>query len=196
MSSRDPHRTHVPRFSSTLKFVLLLAGASLVVAGLAAITVGGVTLVRDAQQVRLTEVSGPQVPIPASSGLFGGSVMVFTEAPSSDSPRESGCELVEADGDVASGTRIGAFDFALEDPVTVDGTTWYPFTQVELGPRPATLGCADGTLATAALSEQSTFGRMSTFIGVFALGSGVVALVMGVPALIVGGTIRAATQET
>src|SRR5699024_8368289 len=117
----------MPSFSSTLKFVLLLAGASLIVGGLASIVVGGVTLAQGTDPVRLTVAEGAQVVIPASSGVLGGSVMVYTAEPATDSPRTLGCELVEEDGDVASGTRIGNFDFALGDPVTVDGATWYPF---------------------------------------------------------------------
>lgn len=177
-------------FNARLKFVLLLSGVSLVVVGLAAMSVGVVTLAQSNDPVRPTAVQGPDVPIPEASGLLGGSVMVYTAEPSSDSPYMLECELVDADGAAESGTRIGNFDFALGDPVTVGGTTWYPFTEIELRSEPATLRCAGDTLASAALSQQSTFGRSSTVIGLVALGAGVLGLVMGIPALIAGWTIR------
>ncbi|WP_338749373.1 hypothetical protein [Janibacter alittae] len=178
------------RFSSVLKLVLLVAGVSLVVGGVASIIVGGVTLAQGNDPVRLTVSEGPEVVIPSDTGLLGGSVMVYTAEPASDSPRTLGCELIEDDGDVASGTRVGDVDFALGDPVTVEGTTWYPFTQVELQSEPATLTCSGDTLAGAALSEQSVFGRSTALVGLVALGAGVLGLAMGIPALIAGWTIR------
>lgn len=177
-------------FSSVLKLVLLVAGASLVIGGVASIIVGGVTLAQGNDPVRLTVTEGPEVAVPSDSGLLGGSVMVYTPEPASDSPRMLGCELIEDDGDVASGTRIGNVDFALGDPITVEGTTWHPFAQIELRSEPATLTCSDDTLSPAALSEQSTFGRSTTLIGLVALGAGILGLVMGIPALIAGWTIR------
>lgn len=162
----------------------------MVVGGLASMIVGGLTLARGTDPVRLTVAEGTQVAVPASSGLLGGSVMVYTAEPATDSPRRLGCELIEDDGDVASGTRVGNFDFALGDPITVEGTTWHPFTQIELRSEPATLTCPGDTLTPAALSEQSTFGRSTTTVGLVALGAGVLGLVMGVVALIVGWTIR------
>lgn len=177
-------------FTSTLKFVLLLAGASMVIAGLGAMAVGGVTLAQDNDPVQLTVASGPEVAIPAASGVLGGSVTVYTTARATDSPTMLGCELVEDDGELASGTRIGDFDFALGDPVTARGATWYPFTEIELESQPATLRCSGDILSSAAVSEQSTFGRSSTFIGGFALGSGLLALVLGIVALLAGWKIR------
>lgn len=178
------------RFSSVLRLVLLVAGVSLVIGGVASIVVGGVTLAQGNDPVRLTVTEGPEAAVPPASGLLGGSVMVYTAEPATDSPRRLGCELIEDDGDVASGTRVGNFDFALGDPITVEGTTWHPFTQIELRSEPATLTCPGDTLTPAALSEQSTFGRSTTTVGLVALGAGVLGLVMGVPALIAGWTIR------
>lgn len=178
------------RFTSTLRFVLVLAGVSMVLAGLAGVAVGAVTLWSGSDEVRLDVSTGPEVTVPAASGVLGGSVMVYTARPAGESPRMLGCELVEADGDVASGTRLGAFDHALDDPVTVDGTTWYPFTQIELGSDPATLRCPGDLLSSAGVSQQSTFGGMTTFIGAFALGSGLLSLVLGVGALLAVRLVR------
>ena len=180
--------------SVTVRVVLLVAGVSMVVAGLAGIVVGGVALRSSVEPVRLTQVSGPEFTIPAASGVFGGSVMVYTAEPAGASPRALDCRLVEDDGDVASGTRLGAFDHALADPVTVDGTTWHPFTQVELRSDPATLQCSGDTLTSAALSEQSTFGRLTTLVGVVALGAGLLGIVGGVAALVVARVLHARSR--
>lgn len=179
------------RSTSTLTFVVMLvAGMSLVLAGLAAVTVGGVLLEEGNDPVRLTVVSGPEVPIPAQSTLLGGSVTVYTPERPTDSPAMLGCELIEHDGERASGTRIGDFDFALGAPVTLDGTTWYPFTQIEVLPQPATLHCPGDDLASAALSRESTFGRSTTVIGVVALVSGLMGLVLGAGGLLTAWVVR------
>lgn len=167
----------------------------MVIVGLAAMAVGAVTLAQGNDPVRLSVAQGPDVHVPAVSGLWGGSVTVYIRQPASDSPRMLGCELVEADGEQASGTRIGNFDFALGDPVTVDGTTWYPFTEIDLRSAPATLRCSGDVLTSAAVSEQSTFGRSSTFIGYFALGSGAIGLILGVVALIAARMVRPSRQR-
>lgn len=177
-------------FSTRLKFVLVLSGVSMVVAGLAMLAAGAVFLVEGSQPVELTRVTGPEVPIPAQSTFLGGSVTVYTEAPTSKSPYMLGCDLVQADGELASGTAIGGLAYALGDPVTVDGTTWYPFTEIDVLPEPATLRCAEGDLASVALSQETTFGRTTTFIGVFGLGMGLVAVVLGALALLGGWMIR------
>lgn len=192
----SPVPTHrMAPFSARLRFILLLAGVSMVVVGLASMAVGAVALAQGNDPVRLTVAQGSGVQVPAVSGLWGGSVTVYTREPVSDSPRMLGCELVEADGDQASGTRIGNFDFALGDPVTVDGTTWYPFTEIDLRSAPTTLRCSGGVLTSAAVSEQSTFGRSSSFIGYFALGSGAIGLILGVVALITARMVRPTRQH-
>lgn len=178
------------RFTSRLTFVLLFGGISMVVGGLAAMAIGAVTLVSAPDEVRLEVSSGPELVIPEESGFLGGSVMVYTASPAEDSPTFLGCELVEADGDVASATKLGGLDYALGEPVTVDGTTWHPFTEIDLMPRPATLRCPGDVLAPAAISQQSTFGGSTTLIGSFALGAGLFALVMGVLALLASRVVR------
>lgn len=87
---------------------------------------------------------------------------------------------------MTSGTRIDSITAALTDPVTVDGTTWHPLAEIEMLPESATLRCPGDALASAALSHETTFGRSTTFIGLFALGFGLVALVLGSGAIVIG----------
>lgn len=176
--------------TSTLKLVMLVAGVSLVLGGLAAVAVGGVLLAEGNDPVRVTVVSGPEVPIPAESTLLGGSVTGYTAERPTESPAMLDCELIEHDGEQASGTRIGDFAFALSDPVTVDGTTWYPFAEIEVRSEPATLRCPGGDLSTVALSQESTFGPSTMLIGAVALGAGVLGLVMGSGGLLVAWAAR------
>lgn len=178
------------QFSSLLRVVMLVAGVSMVAVGVASVILGGVTLAETREPVELTVVEGSTVPIPENSSFWGGSVMVYTAAPAEESPNMLGCELVEADGDVASATRIGDFDRVLGEPVMVDGTTWYPFTEIEVRSEEATLSCSGDTLSSTAVSEQTTFGRSATFIGLIALGAGVAGLVLGSGALIVAWVVR------
>lgn len=178
------------RFTSRLTFVMLLSGVSLVIGGLAMVAVGATFLMEGNKPVHLTVVTGPEIPIPAESTVLGGSVMVYIEAPAEESPFRLGCELVRADGELARSTRIDDFTFALGDPVTVDETTWYPFTEIEVLSEPATLRCPGVDLASVALSQESTFGRSTTFIGMIALGSGLFALVLGTGALLTAWLVR------
>ena len=187
MGARTPART---RFVATLHLVLLVAGVSLVLVGLASTVAGGLFLKEGNSAVRLSAASGPDVPIPAKSTVLGGSVTVYTPERATDSPVMLGCELVEADGDVASGNRIGGFDFALGDPVTVDGATWYPFAQIEVLPEPSTLRCSEADLTTLALSQESTFGRSTLAFGAIALGFGLFAIVLGAAALVAARMVR------
>lgn len=115
---------------------------------------------------------------------------VYTETPSPDSPFRLGCELVRADGELARSTRIDDFTHALADPVTVDGTTWYPFTEIAVLSEPATMRCPGADLASVALSQESTFGGATTAIGVVALGSGLLALVLGTGGLLTAWVVR------
>lgn len=178
------------RSTSTLKFVMLVAGVSLVLVGLAAVAVGAVLLTEGNDSVRLTVVEGPEVPIPEESTLLGGSVTVYTPERPTKSPSMLDCELIESDGEPASGTRVGNFTFALSDPVTVDGATWYPLTEIELRSESATLRCPGGDLSTVALSQESTFGRSTTLIGAVAVGAGLLGLVLGSGGLLVARAVR------
>lgn len=172
--------------TSWVKFVALFAGVSMVIAGLAMLVTGVVFLVEGNEPARLTVVSGPEITIPAQSTVLGGSVMLYTAEPVEDPLFTQGCELVRADGEVTSGTRIDSIAAALTGPVTVDRTTWHPLAEIEVLPEAATLRCPGDALTSAALSGETTFGRSTTAIGVFALAFGLVALVLGSGAILVG----------
>lgn len=165
---------------SRLRFVLLLAGISMVLVGVAALVVGAVALAAALDEPRLTPASGPTVTIPAG----GGSTTIYTAEPAGDGPYQLGCELLGADGKPEALTRMDSFTHALRDAVTVEETTWHPFTEIELRSSPATLTCPGDTLASAALSRPTTFGSLSGVIGAFALSSGLVSLVLGTLALV------------
>lgn len=170
--------------SSTLRSLLLIAGVSLLIGGAAALLVGALALSSGQQRPALSVVAGTSVELPASSGMFGGKVMVYTSGPMDSGPAELGCQLVEADGDIAQSTRMSFLDHALGDPVSVDGVAWYPFTEVELASSAATLECRGNTLARAATSTPSVFGGLTSGIGAFAVGTGVLMLALGAAALV------------
>lgn len=172
-------------FSSRLRFVLFFGGLCMVLGGLVALGIGVGTLSSAGGEADLSVSEGSDVAIPSSRGIFGGSVMVYSSTPVEDAPQRMGCELVEADGDLAQITRMGNVDHLLADPVTVDGATWYPLTEVKTVSQPATLRCPSGQFSSLAVSEASTFGRMSSAVGFFAVASGVLALVVGALAVVV-----------
>lgn len=177
--------------SSTMRSVLLLAGVSMLIGGVASILVGVMALSAGQQGPELTVVSGPSVDIPEASGLFGGTVTVYTSSRMDSGPTTLGCQLVEADGDIAQSTRMSSFTSVLGDQVSVDGVTWYPFTEVDLASSTATLDCPGSTLTSAATSTPSTFGGLSTGVGVFAFGTGLLLLVLGGFALVARRWTRA-----
>lgn len=163
--------------------MLLIAGVSLLIGGVAAIVAGAAALSSGQQRPALSVVAGPSVDLPASSWR-GGKVMVYTSRSMESGPRQSGCQLVEADGDIAQSTRMSSLDHALGEPVTVDGVDWHPFTEVELASSTATLECRGDTLTPAAVSTPSVFGGLSGGIGVFAVGTGLLLLALGAVALV------------
>lgn len=169
---------------ATTRTMLLLAGVSMLIGALATVVVAAIALRSGLADPKVTVWSGPRVEVPQAR-LFGGSVTVYTAERSGDSPHELGCRLVDADGAVAQSTRLSGFTHALGDPITVDGATWYPFTEVDLGTSRATLECPGTTvLRPAAVSAPSTFGGSATMIGTFAAGSAVLLLGGGTLALV------------
>lgn len=171
------------RLSPVQRAVLWVAGISLVVGGVLSLAVGTWALTSYLGEPELTVSQTEDVVLPAA-GFLGGSVTVYLDEPPEESAGQLGCEVIDADGDVASGTRMDAFTFALADTVEVDGVTWHPLTEVDLVSQPATLSCPDALLSPAALSAPSTFGGTSLMVAGAALGFVPVALVMGVVVLV------------
>lgn len=162
--------------TSVLRTVLLVGAVCIVLAGLASLVLGLTTLARSSGEVELTVTEQP-VAVP-TAGLFGGSTMVYAGAQVDQGPRELGCELVDDRGTAQSQTRLDQLSHALGDPLTVDGVTWYPLTEVSLASRPATLSCPaiPGQLAVA---DGGTFGGDSRMIGAFATGTGLLFFLLG-----------------
>lgn len=169
--------------SPSPRAVLRLGAISLIVAGVLSLLVGAWALTSALGEPELAPSQGEDVAIPAA-GTWGGSVTVYVDRPVEDGPGRLGCEVVEADGDIASGTRMEAFTFALADSVHVHGVTWHPLTEIDLASQPATLRCDGDLLSTAAVSAPSTFGGLSLLVAVAALGFAPVALVLGVVVLV------------
>ncbi|WP_162802782.1 hypothetical protein [Ornithinimicrobium avium] len=168
----------------TRRTVLRLGAVCMIVAGVLLLGVGAWAALSARDAPELTVSDGPEVVLP-EAGVLGGSVTVYVDGPVEDGPSQLGCEVLRADGDVAQGTRMDAFTHALADPVTVEGATWHPLTEVDLFPAPATLSCPDELLSPAALSAPSTFGGDSLLVAGAALGFAPVGIVIGAVALLV-----------
>lgn len=171
------------RLAPTIRSVLTFGAVCLLLGGLLAIVIGAVSLVSGRGEPQLRVSQGGEVAIP-EAGLFGGSVMAYTGSPAGAGPRQLGCEVITEDGALASSLRMGAFDHALRDPITVDGTTWYPLTEVDLTSSPATLRCPGDVLSPAGVAEPSTFGGLTNLVSWTAFSFGLISISMGAIALV------------
>ena len=172
------------RLSRTIRIVLAIGAVCMILGGAVAIIIAAATLVSGRQEPQLIVSQGNEVAIP-EAGLFGGSVMVYTGSPAGGNPHQLGCDLIEEDGDRAQLTRMSSFDHALKDPIAFDGTTWYPFTEVDLQSSPATLQCPGEGLSTAGVSQPSLFGGAANLVTWSAFSSGLISICVGTLALIV-----------
>lgn len=160
-----------------VRSVLLAGAVCITIAGLVALVLGLATLARADEQPRLTIADQP-VSVPPA-GLFGGFLQVYTAAPVERSPRELGCALVDDRGREQPPTRLDQLGHVLGEPVTLDGVTWHPLTEVSLASRAATLSCP-GVSSRLAVADGGVFGSDSRTIGAFATGTGVLFVLVGV----------------
>lgn len=139
--------------TSPVQRTVMFAGAvCMLIASVLSLGVGvlAVSVTRTTPGLSVTE--GNEVKVP-KKGLMGGSITVYVSSPEPPQSRAVGCALSGGDSNLRT-NPVSDLKARMSGPRSVDGTTWYPFVEIDLGRGPTAFAC-EGVSGPFAVTESS-----------------------------------------